>query len=58
MEGVDEGWESEEEMDGGRGRGVRKLRVEEVFYGTIGGEPEEQKERIGGVKKKRFRKGV
>lgn len=39
-----EGQESEEEMDGGRGRDVRKLRVEEVFYGAIGKEPEEQKE--------------
>lgn len=58
MEGVDEGRESEEEMDGGRGRDVRKLRVEEVFYGAIGKEPEEQKERDRGVKKKDFAKGV
>lgn len=46
-------------MDGGGGRDVRKLRVEEVFYGAIGKEPEEQKERDGGVKKKKkdFAKG-
>lgn len=31
MEGVDEGRESEEEMDGGTGRDVRKLWVQEVF---------------------------
>lgn len=30
--------ESEEEMDGGGRRDVRKLRVEEVFYGAIGKE--------------------
>lgn len=56
-EGADEGWESEEEMDGGRGRDVRKLRVQEVFYGAIGKEPKEQKERDGGGEKKRFCKG-
>lgn len=43
-------------MDGGGGRDVRKLRVEEVFYGAIGKEPEQQKERDRGVKRKRKKK--
>lgn len=45
-------------MDGGRGRDVRKLRVEEVFYGAIGKEPEEQKDRDGGEKKRFCKRGI
>lgn len=52
------GRESEEEMDGGGGRDVRKLRVEEVFYGAIGKEPEQQKERDRDVKRKKKKKIV
>lgn len=38
--------ESEEEMDGGGRRDVRKPRVEEVFYGAIGKEPNGKKRGI------------
>lgn len=41
--------EEEEEMDGGEGRDVRKPRVEEVFYGAIGEETKQKKERHRGV---------
>lgn len=43
--------ESEEEMDGGGRRDVRKQRVEGVFYGAIG--KEQQKERDGGAEMRR-----
>lgn len=36
--------ESEEEMDGGGRRNVRKQRVEGVFYGAIGKEPNGKRE--------------
>lgn len=36
--------ESEEEMDGGGRRDVRKQRVEGVFYGAIGKEPNGRRE--------------
>lgn len=39
-----EGEREEEEMDLGGRRDVRKPRVEEVFYGAIGKEPNSKKE--------------
>lgn len=42
------GRESEEEMDGGGRRDVRKQRVEGVFYGAIAERTERQKRGIDG----------
>lgn len=46
MSGWDREGESEEEMDGGGRRDVRKQRVEGVFYGAIGERTEWQRRRI------------